>query len=170
MEAGKLSKPLTHQIVVDLADMKASNNPQASLLTYGLGSCIAVAIYDPQVKVAGLLHFMLPESSIDRDKALANPYLFADTGIPMLFRRAYKLGAAKERIVCKLAGGSNVLDPNNFFNVGMRNHLAAKKVLSKNNVEVQGEYIGGLSGMTLLLHIKTGQVTVKLPNGDEMEL
>jgi len=158
------------QVIVDLADMKASNNPSGRMITYGLGSCLAVAIYDPEVRVGGLLHFMLPDSSISQQKALLNPFLFADTGIPFLFRRVYKLGAVKERILCKLAGAANVLDPDNFFNIGMRNHLAATTILSKNGVQVHGEYIGGQSGMTLAMHNATGRVVVTLPSGDEIEL
>ncbi len=51
-------------------------------MTYALGSCIAVAMHDPVAKVAGLLHYMLPESAIDAAKAQQNPFMFADTGIP----------------------------------------------------------------------------------------
>ncbi|MCL5270775.1 MAG: chemotaxis protein CheD [bacterium] len=155
------------QIIVDLADMKASNNPLSRMSTYALGACVAVAVYDPEVRVGGLLHYMLPDSSIDMERAFHNPFLFADTGIPLLFRRAYKLGAVKERIQCKLAGASNVLDPNNFFNIGLRNLTAARKILSKNNVTIQGEYIGGLSGMTLTMYLMEGRIVVKLPNGGE---
>jgi chemotaxis protein CheD len=115
----------------------------------------------------------------DRVQAAAEGYiglvevgvgLFADTGIPLLFRSAYKLGAAKERIVCRLAGASNVLDPGKVFNVGLLNHLAATNVLSKNNVKVSREYVGGLSGMTLTMHIGTGSAVVTLPNGEKLEL
>lgn len=158
------------QVVVDMADMKTSNDPSGVLSTYVLGSCVAVAIHDAQAKVGGLLHFIMPESTINVQKALQNPYIFADTGIPLLFRSAYKLGAAKERIVCRLAGASNVLDPGKVFNVGLLNHLAATNVLSKNNVKVSREYVGGLSGMTLTMHIGTGSAVVTLPNGEKLEL
>jgi len=161
---------LTTQVIVDLADMKATQNPTGKMSTYALGSCVAVAIYDPVVKVGGILHYMLPDSSINREKALINPFLFADTGIPLLFRRAYKLGAVKERIICRLAGASNVLDYDNFFNIGMRNHMAARKILSQNNMQVAGEYVGGLSGMTLTMYLAGGRTVVKLPNGEETEL
>ena len=61
------------------------------MTTYGLGSCIALAIHDPVASVGGLLHFMLPESSLNPRKAGENPYLFADTGIPLLFQAAYAI-------------------------------------------------------------------------------
>lgn len=157
-------------IIVDLADMKATNNPTGQMATYVLGSCVAVAIYDPEVRVGGLLHFMLPESLLNRQKALLNPFFFADTGIPLLFRRAYKLGAEKDRIICKLAGASNVIDPDNLFDIGLRNHLAARRVLSQNNVKIHGECVGGTAGMALKMEMESGRVTVMSPNGDEVSL
>lgn len=158
------------QVIVDMADMKTSDDPAGVLCTYVLGSCLAVAIYDPVVHVGGLLHFIMPEAALNTQKALQNPYLFADTGIPLLYRSAYKMGAVKERIICRLAGGANVLDPNQVMNFGVRNHLAAKTVLSKNNVQIAGERVGGLAGMNLTLHLATGRAVVTLPNGEESEL
>ena len=79
-------------IVVGVSDMKASNDPTGTLVTYSLGSCIGVAIYDPVAKAGGLLHFMLPESSLDPEKASTRPFMFADSGIPRLFKAVYKLG------------------------------------------------------------------------------
>ncbi len=97
-------------IVVGVSDMKVSNDSKSTLITYSLGSCIGITIYDPVVKVGGILHFMLPESSLDRAKAEKNPYMFADTGIPALFKAAYELGAKKQRMKVTVAGGSQVLD------------------------------------------------------------
>ena len=80
-------------LIVGVSDMKVSNDREAILITYSLGSCIGVAIYDSVARVGGLLHYMLPESGLDQEKARKNPYMFADTGIPALFKAAYKLGA-----------------------------------------------------------------------------
>ena len=82
-------------LTVGVSDMKVSNDPGAVLVTYSLGSCIGIAIYDSVVRVGGLLHFMLPESKLNLDKAKTTPCMFADTGIPALFKAAYKLGAKK---------------------------------------------------------------------------
>jgi chemotaxis protein CheD len=164
------TETFNRRVIVDMADMKVTNDSSGSYSTYVLGSCVAVAIYDPVAKVGGLLHFILPESAINTQKALQNPYIFADTGIPLLFRNAYKLGAEKERIICRLAGGSDVLDPNNTFNVGMRNHAMAVQILNKNNVKIAGDYPGGRAGVTLTLHMSTGRAVVKLPNGEEIEI
>lgn len=81
--------------IVGVADMKVSNNHEESVITYSLGSCIGLVIYDPAVRVGGILHYMLPESSIDTEKAAKRPFMFADTGIPRLFKTAYKYGAKK---------------------------------------------------------------------------
>ncbi len=85
--------------VVGISDMKVSNNPEEVLITYSLGSCLGVIIYDPVARVAGMLHSMLPLSKIDPHKAKTTPYMFVDTGIPMLFKEAYRLGAKKKNIM-----------------------------------------------------------------------
>ncbi len=85
------------------------------------GSCIGIAIHDKVAKVGGLLHFMLPESSLAPTKAQTHPYMFADAGIPLLFREAYKLGAQKQHLRVVVVGGSQTLDPKGFFNIGQKN-------------------------------------------------
>ena len=108
-------------IIVSISDLKVSKNVNDVLVTYALGSCIGVAVYDPKVKVGGLLHYMLPESAIDENKARGNPEMFADTGIPLLFRTCYSLGAEKKRMVVKVAGGASILDDANYFRIGQKN-------------------------------------------------
>ena len=106
------------QIVVGVSDFKISKNVQDMIVTYALGSCIAVVVYDPRAKVGGMLHFMLAESSIDKKKAMDNPAMFADTGIPLLFKSCYQMGAEKKRMIVKVAGGASILDDANFFRIG----------------------------------------------------
>ena len=60
-------------ITVGIADMQVSNDPDAMLVTYSLGSCIGVMIYDPVVRVGGMLHYMLPDSNLDQVKARTRP-------------------------------------------------------------------------------------------------
>jgi chemotaxis protein CheD len=76
------------RIVVGVGDLAVSNSQAVALATYSLGSCLVVTIYDPVRRVGGLLHFMLPDSSINTAKAAQQPAMFADTGIPALFRAA----------------------------------------------------------------------------------
>ena len=115
-------------IIVGVADMQVTNDPAYTLVTYALGSCIGVTIYDPAVKIGGLLHFMLPESALDPQKAQKNPWMFADTGIPLFFKEAYRLGAEKKRMLVKIAGGSQIMDDSQYFNIGKRNYLALRKI------------------------------------------
>ena len=149
------------KIVVGVADMKLSRNSEDSIVTYSLGSCIGVTLHDPVAKVAGILHFMLPESALSSEKAQANPYMFADTGIPALFREAYRLGAVKERLVVKAVGGSQVLDPNGMFNIGKRNIIAMRKIFWQNGVLMGATALGGSVNRTVTIQVLTGEVLVK---------
>ncbi len=151
-------------VVVDIAGLAVSKDPTATLITYSLGSCIGVAIYDPVAKVGGMLHYMLPESQLAPEKAQSNPAMFCDTGVPRLFRAAYELGAVKARLVVKVAGGSQLLDDNGTFNIGKRNYLALRKLFWKNGVMIQAEHVGGSLSRTLKLEVGTGLVTLKLRN------
>ena len=153
-------------LVIDIADMKIAAGNSDELVTYALGSGIGVAIYDPVSKVGGMLHYMLPEAALNPGKARENPYMFADTGIPLLFRAAYQKGAVRSRIQVKLAGGANVMDQSNFFNIGKRNYLAARKLFYKNNMLITSELVGGVSGKTMRMRLKDGQVEIKLPGGE----
>jgi chemotaxis protein CheD len=156
-------------VVVGMADCKTSQDPDGVLITYALGSCVAVAIHDRVAKVGGMLHFMLPESSLDPAKARQRPYMFADTGIPMLFREAYRLGAEKRRLVVRLAGGAQVMDDGGVFNIGKRNYLAARKILWKAGVLVEAEDVGGNDSRTVRLEMSTGTFWMRGPGeGDRL--
>jgi chemotaxis protein CheD len=148
-------------LVVDIADLAVSKDPAAALVTYSLGSCIGVAIWDAVAHVGGLLHYMLPDSQLAPAKAAASPGMFCDSGLPRLFRAAYELGAVKGRMVVKVAGGSQLLDDNGTFNIGKRNYLALRKLLWKNGVMIQAEDVGGAISRTLRLEVATGRVTIK---------
>ena len=151
-------------LVVDIADFAVSNDPSATLITYSLGSCIGVSIWDPNVHVGGMLHYMLPESSLSPEKAKSSPAMFCDTGIPRMFRAAYELGAVKKRLVVKVAGGSLLLDDNGTFNIGKRNYLALRKIFWKNGVMIDGEDVGGSISRTMRLNLTSGEVTLKTRN------
>jgi chemotaxis protein CheD len=147
--------------VVGVADMKVSNKTEDEIITYSLGSCIGIALFDPYVKVAGILHFMLPESELDVKKAGKNPFMFADTGIPRLFKEAYKYGAKKQRMKVVIAGGAQILDQKGFFNIGKRNYMAVKKMFFRNNVFSDFEDIGGNINRTVIVRVETGAVVIK---------
>jgi len=157
-------------LIVGVSDMQVSNDTGSTIVTYSLGSCIGIVIYDPVVKVGGMLHFMLPESSLDPEKARKNPYMFCDTGIPSLFKAAYKLGAQKQRIKVIVVGGSQVLDQKGFFNIGKRNCLATKKMLFKNNVIINYEDVGGISNRTIRLAVNNGRTSLRVSGQEEVEI
>lgn len=157
-------------LAVGVGDVKLSGNTGETLVTYGLGSCIGVTIWDPVTRVGGLLHFMLPESQSDPEKARKNPALYADTGIPLLFRSAYQLGADKQRLVVRVAGGAQVLDGNGVFNIGKRNYLAMKKIFWKAGVLVHAEEVGGNASRTLRLEIATGKLLLQEAGEEAREL
>jgi chemotaxis protein CheD len=157
-------------IIVGISELKVSNNSNHSLVTYALGSCISVAVYDPSIKVGGLLHFMLPESSLDTDRARTNPAMFADTGITLLFKSCYALGAEKKRMTVKVAGGASILDDRNYFRIGQKNITAMRKIFWRNNVMIDGEDTGKNCNRTVRLDLSTGKCLVKCSDGALREL
>ena len=153
------------ELVVGISDLKVSNNPADSMVTYALGSCIAVAVYDPAAKVGGLLHYMLPDSTLDAGKARETPGMFADTGIPLLFKSCYGMGADKKRMVVKVAGGASILDESNFFRIGQKNIMAMRKLFWPNNILIDAEDTGKNFNRTVRLDVGTGRVFIKRAGG-----
>lgn len=132
------------------------------MITYALGSCLGIAIYDPEACVGGLLHVMLPLSTIDPEKATRNPFMFVDTGVPKLFIECYKAGAKKERLQVKVAGGaSSKTEGEDLFQIGRRNFIILRKLLWRNGVLLSSYDVGGTLSRTMSLEIGTGRVTVK---------
>ena len=156
--------------IIGVSDMKVSGNPEDTLITYSLGSCIGISIYDPYAKAGGLLHFMLPDSSIDHQKALKNPFMFADTGILALLRAASKLGVRRQRMKVVIAGGAKILDEKGFFNIGKKNYQAAKTFFSKHRVTANYEDVGGKINRTVSLSINTGQTKIKASGKGERRI
>ena len=170
-EAGQRAPAQAKPVVVGVGDCKISADPRSELVTYALGSCIAVSIWDPVSKVGGLLHFMLPDSAVDRASGgRDNPYRYADTGTPMLFRGAYQQGAEKRRLVVRLAGGAAVVDSGGVFNIGKRNYAALRKILWKAGVMVHCEDVGGSNSRTVRLEVGSGKFFVRGPRESEREL
>jgi chemotaxis protein CheD len=157
-------------LIVGIGDCQVSKDPESAITTYALGSCTGLMIYDPVARVGGLLHFMLPESSLDPAKAAKNPFQFADTGIPTLFRNAYQLGADKRRLHVTVAGGAQIMDPQGTFNIGKRNCLAMRKILWKAGVLIKAEHLGGMVSRTVRLEIGTGKIWLREAGQEEQEL
>jgi len=157
-------------IVVDIADMAVSRNPDDVLITYALGSCLGIALYDPVAQVGGLIHVMLPDSSIENGRASYNPLKFVDTGVPLLYKKMYEYNAEKKRIRNAIVGGAQIMDDNKYFNIGERNFAAVRKLFWRNNVLVNKKHVGDRINRTVKLEIKTGKMYVKLSTGKTIVL
>lgn len=157
-------------VVVGMADCRTSGEPEDVLVTYALGSCVAVMAYDPVTRVAGMLHYMLPESSIDPDKARLNPWMFADTAIPLLLRNLCNLGAVARRLVVCAAGGAQVMDERGIFNIGKRNALALRKLLWKSGLMLRGEELGGGVSRSVRLEVGSGRCWLRTAGEPERAL
>ena len=148
-------------IVVNVSDARVSSDPADTIATYSLGSCIGVCLYDPVARVAGMLHYQLPTSTMDAHKAAAHPLMFADTGTRHLLDAVTRLGANPRRLTVKLAGGAQILDDRNVFNIGARNHAAIRKVMWQLGLFIDKEDVGGDAPRTLVMSVATGAVVVK---------
>lgn len=153
---------LEQKVIIGIAELAVSNNTSATLTTYSLGSCLGITIYDPVVKVGGLLHIMLPDSRIDSAKAASQPAMFVDSGVPALFRAAYKLGADKHRVQICVAGGAQIMDNSGYFNIGKRNYEALAKMLNEHGLRIHAEQVGGMVNRTMYLNLANGDVRLKV--------
>lgn len=147
-------------LVVGVGELAVSADVAERLVTYALGSCLGIAVIDPVARVAGLLHVMLPDSSIESGDG--RPLTrFVDTGVPMLFREVYRLGAVKSRLLVRVAGGASA-NAEDGFQIGKRNILALRRILWRNGVLVHGQDVGGVQqSRTMVVEVGTGRVLVR---------
>ena len=148
-------------IKVGMADLKSSRHP-CNITTLGLGSCVGIALYDRVSKISGLAHIMLPSSS--QAKNVTNVAKFADTAIEKLVEDMIKLGANKNTIVAKLAGGAQMFsfeNPSEIMRIGERNVLASREKLKELNIPVISADTGGRHGRTIELHSIDGRLLIK---------
>lgn len=157
-------------IVVGIAECRVSNDPLAALVTYALGSCIAVGMYDPVSRVGGLLHYLLPDSKMDLDKARRIPATFGDTGIPLLIEQMAALGASRKRLRVRIAGGARMLGAAEVLNIGQRNYLTARKTLWRLGILLEMEAVGGNASRNLGLDLEKGDFWVKTSENTSREV
>jgi chemotaxis protein CheD len=154
-------------LIIGVGDVAVSDDVQRVLSTYALGSCVGVVVYEPLLKVGGILHLMLPDSSISPAKAAAHPAMFADTGLPLLFRLLANFKARAPRLQVLIAGGANVILGHDPFCIGERNVRATVDFLARNGLALKHTEVGGSVNRTLHLQLDTGVVTVKTPTASE---
>ncbi len=148
-------------IKVGMADLNSSRHP-CMITTLGLGSCVGVALYDFTSKIAGLAHVMLPSS--EQAKNNSNIAKFADTAIVKLVDDMVKLGARKDKIVAKLAGGAQMFvfnQSSDLMRIGYRNVVASKEKLKLLNIPIISEDTGGNYGRTIELYSDDGRLMIK---------
>ena len=155
--------------VVGISEMMVSNRPEDVIITYSLGSCIGLVLYEPRLQIGGIIHCMLPLSKIDPARAIERPCMFTDTGVPQLLGALLDMGAEKKNLIAKVAGAASLLDNNGSFNIGERNQVVLRKILWKNQILIQAEETGGSKARTLSLQLDTG-LTLLRSGGIEYEL
>ena len=155
---------ITQRLVVGVGELAVSNAVGVTISTYALGSCVGLVAYDPAVKAGGILHLMLPDSTLSPEKAQAKPAMFADTGVPAFFRAIAGLRAERSRTRLFLAGGACVLAGPDNFRIGERNAEASQRMLAVYGCSVVGRELGGTVNRTLHLNVATGELTLKLPD------
>jgi chemotaxis protein CheD len=157
------------QITVNVSDAKVSRDPSDVILTHSLGSCIGVCLYDATARVGGMLHYQLPDSKTNPDRAQQNPFMFADTGLNLLVKKLETLGAKRKLLNVKIAGGAAMNTGPKGFDIGKRNCLAIRKLLWRFGMFLDAEDVGGDSPRNLYLSISDGTVIMK-SNGREKTL
>lgn len=157
-------------IKVGMADYKIGRAP-GGIISYGLGSCIGIALFDEITKIGGLAHIMLPYST--QARSAENPAKFADTALPLMLDEMLRLGANKNRIRAKIAGGAQMFSFTNatdIMRVGERNSEATKSVLKKLEIIIIAEDTGGNYGRTVELKLDSGIFRIKTIDRGEKEL
>jgi chemotaxis protein CheD len=154
------------KIFIGIGGMNATNETTKCLKTMALGSCVGVVLQYPKTKTMGMVHIALPDSDFDIKKAEKLPGYFADTGIPALLNMMMRINYKNrdKDIFAKIAGGaSNTFNGNDSFGIGKRNIEAAKLALSKFEIPIIGEDVGGVISRTLTAFIENGKVVISLP-------
>lgn len=157
-------------IVVGIAGAAISQDPDAELVTYALGSCIALMLYDAEAGVAGLVHYMLPDSAQSGEASVGRPWMFADTGIPLLLHAASERGADRRRMILSAAGGAQVMDERGIFDIGKRNCLALRKILWKFGLVVHAADTGGSEARTVHMEVGSGRIWLQSPGQEPREM
>ena len=151
---------MDNKLVVGIADMKMARQ-NGMLITYALGSCIGICLYDPKIQLAALVHIMLP---LNMETGRKTPLKYADTGITETLRQMEAQGGARSRIVAKIAGGAKMFEVaggGSLGNIGQRNIESTHMILRREGIRLLREDVGGAVARTLLFDAATGQACVR---------
>lgn len=160
---------MNNQLIVGIADMKLTRQ-SGVLITYALGSCIGISLYDPMIKLGALIHIMLPEVGTMRD---GNLFKYADTGLEETLRKLEVLGGRKSRMIAKIAGGAKMFELKGnatFGNIGARNIVSVKQNLGTKGIRLMAADVGENYARTMLFDVSTGKVNIRTYGRQEIVL
>lgn len=159
-------------IVVKLGQIAWSDRPEDLLVTYSLGSCVGLTLWDPVERIGGIAHVFLPSSDGHKIFEPEEAPRFADIGVPLLIEKMERKGASRKRLVARMAGGASLF-PRLFRempDIGAQNVSAVVEILQKHSIPIVGSDVGGNCGRTMRLEIRTGKTTVVTAFGVEKEI
>lgn len=148
------------KLTVGIADMKILQF-HGELITFALGSCIGICLYDPNIKLAALIHIMLP---LNMEAGRKNTYKYADTGIRETLKLMEARGARKPRMIAKIAGGAKMFEisgNSNLGNIGQRNIESVRLHLRREGIRIVAENVGGTVARTLSFLPESGQGVIR---------
>lgn len=151
--------------IIGIGELAISADPRMILSTYALGACLGVIAYEPQLKVGGIIHIMLPDSTVSTDKALKQPAMFADTGLPLFFRELAKHHVDRTRLRLFIAGGAGIIRGSDPIKIGTRNLAVSLAYLKTHGWSISQQETGGFINRTVHLDLTTGIVELKTPDG-----
>ena len=164
---------MAEKLMLGVGEYGATVEPGGVVRTLALGSCIAVVVLDRKTHCVGMAHVALPDSKISPERAKEKPGHFADTAIPVLLTEMEKKAGSISKgagLIVKLAGGANVADPNNTFNIGKRNALAIRKILWKYGLGPVAEDVGGNFSRSVAAYQENGKVILSSPGKEDWEI
>lgn len=152
---------------IGISEYRIASEPEI-LITYGLGSCIAITLYDPQSRIGGMAHTLLPRLRPGMDAS--RPAKFVDAAIELMLAELVRQGADASQLQAKLIGGATMFDSSLLGDkegVGLRNTRAARQTLERCGIRLIGEDVGGSFGRTVEFHLVSGEVSVRSIHGEE---
>lgn len=162
---------MSNLINIGMSQLEVSSKAGTVLAAPSLGSCIGLGLYDPISKIGGMAHIVLPDSAkVLRENEQKGKY--ADTAVPEILAKMISMGANKNKLIIKIAGGAqmfNLQNGANVLNIGLRNTLAVKTALSKEGLSITKSDTGGNKGRTFKLDVQTGIFSVKIIGQNEIE-
>ncbi|HSW58080.1 MAG TPA: chemotaxis protein CheD [Dehalococcoidales bacterium] len=158
-------------INVGLGEMSVTRDTTVVLSCIGLGSCIAVCVYDPFTKSGGLAHMLLPLGRKDND--ISSPSVkYIDTGVPLFINQVIKQSSGRENLIVKVIGGATMLQVpgGGLLDIGQRNIQEIKAALAKEKIPILGWDVGGTAGRSVHFFLDTGRIMIKALNGPLTEM